>query len=75
VTANLNEETRDAGRVSGAGSIVAVMIVVLLLVGFEALAPWLLPDAEISRAGINIVSVVAQKLDPIRGITWPSSPS
>jgi amino acid transporter len=64
VTANLNEETRDGGRVSGAGSIVAVMIVVLLLVGFEALVLWLLPDAEISRAGINIVSVVAQKLLP-----------
>jgi hypothetical protein len=40
------------------------MIVVLLLVGFEALALWLLPDTEINCAGINIVSVVAQKLLP-----------
>jgi amino acid transporter len=64
VTANLNEETRDGARIAGAGSIVAVTIVVLELVGFEALALWLLPDAEISRAGINIVAIVAQKLLP-----------
>ena len=64
VTANLNEETRDGARVAGAGSIVAVAIAVLLLVGFEALALWLLRDDQISRAAINIVSVVAQKLLP-----------
>jgi amino acid transporter len=64
VTANLNEETRDGARVAGAGGIVAVAMVVLLLVGFEGLALWLLPDDEISRAGINIVFVVAQKLLP-----------
>jgi amino acid transporter len=64
VTANLNEETRDGARIAGAGSIVAVGIVALLLIGFNVLALWLLSDAEISRAGINIVSVVAQKLLP-----------
>ena len=64
VTANLNEETRDGARIAGAGSIAAVAVVVLLLVGFNALALRLLSDAEIERAGINIVSVVAQKLVP-----------
>jgi amino acid transporter len=64
VTANLNEETRDGARIVGAGSIVAVVIVVLLLVGFNALALRLLSAAEISRAGVNIVAVVAQKLVP-----------
>jgi amino acid transporter len=64
VTANLNEETRDGARIAGAGSIAAVAIVVLLLVGFCALALRLLSDAEIERAGINIVSAVAQKLMP-----------
>jgi amino acid transporter len=64
VTANLNEETRDGGRIAGAGSIVAVVIVILLLSGFSALSLRLLNDAEISRAGINIVSVVAAKLMP-----------
>ncbi|HEY3908805.1 MAG TPA: APC family permease [Stellaceae bacterium] len=64
VTANLNEETRDGARIAGVGSIVAVGIVVLLLVGFNALALRLLSNAEIDRAGINIVSAVAQKLMP-----------
>jgi amino acid transporter len=64
VTANLNEETRDGARIAGAGSLVALGIVALLLIGFNALALWLLSDAEISRAGINIVSAVAQKLLP-----------
>ena len=64
VTANLSEETRDGARIAGAGSIFAVAIVALLLIGFNVLALWLLSDAEISRAGINIVSVVAQKLLP-----------
>jgi amino acid transporter len=64
VTANLNEETRDGARIAGAGSIVAVAIVALLLIGFNGLALWLLSDAEISHAGINIVSAVAQKLMP-----------
>jgi amino acid transporter len=64
VTANLNEETRDGARIAGLGSIAAVAIVVLLLVGFSALALRLSSDAEIGRAGIAIVSVVAGKLLP-----------
>jgi amino acid transporter len=64
VTANLNEETRDGARIAGAGSLVAVAIVALLLVGFNVLALWLLSGAEIQRAGIDIVSVVAAKLVP-----------
>ena len=64
VTANLNEETRDGARIAGAGSIVAVAIVALLLIGFNALALWLLNDQEIARAGINVVSVVAGRLLP-----------
>lgn len=64
VTANLNEETRDGARIAGAGSIVAVAIVALLLVGFEALAVSMLSADEIARAGVNVVSVVAGKLLP-----------
>lgn len=64
VTANLNEETRDGARIAGAGSIVAVAIVALLLIGFNGLALWLLSDAQIRHTGINIVSAVAQKLMP-----------
>ena len=64
VTANLNEETRDGARIAGLGSVTAVAIVVLLLVGFNALALHLSSDAEIGSAGIAIVSVVADKLLP-----------
>ena len=64
VTANLNEETRNGARIAGAGSVVAVGIVVLLLVGFNVLALWLLSTAEISHASISIVAVVAHKLMP-----------
>ena len=64
VTANLNEETRDGARLAGAGSLIAVGIVGFLLVGFNTLALWLLSDAEITAAGVNIVFAVAAKLLP-----------
>jgi amino acid transporter len=64
VTANLNEETRDGAHIAGAGSVVAVAIVAVLLIGFNALVLRLMSDAEISRAGVDIVSVVARKLMP-----------
>jgi amino acid transporter len=54
VTVNLNEETRDGARIAGRGSIVAVVIVSVLLVGFGALALLLLSDAEIESAGIRL---------------------
>lgn len=64
VTVNLNEETRDGGRLAGVGSILAVVIVIGLLVGSVALALAVLSDAEIQNAGINIVFIVAGKLLP-----------
>jgi amino acid transporter len=64
VTLNLNEETRDGARIAGRGSIVAVIIVALLLVGFCAVALLVLSDAEIQSSGINIVFAVAQRLMP-----------
>jgi amino acid transporter len=64
VTVNLNEETRDGGRLAGLGSILAVVIVIALLVGFTAVALAVMDDAEIQNAGINIVFIVAGKLLP-----------
>jgi amino acid transporter len=64
VTVNLNEETRDGGRIAGRGGIVAAGITVVLLVIFNAVALRVLTDAEIENAGINIVSVLAEKLIP-----------
>jgi amino acid transporter len=64
VTVNLNEETRDGGRLAGLGSILAVVIVIGLLTGFAALALTVLSDGEIQSAGINVVFAVAGKLLP-----------
>src|SRR5260370_1325116 len=58
VTVNLNEETRDGARIAGRGSILAVVIVSVLLVGFGALALLLLSYAKFETAGINIVFAV-----------------
>jgi amino acid transporter len=64
VTANLNEETRDGGRIAGLGSILAVVVVCALLAGFYAAALLTLSDAEIRAAGLTIVSAVADRLMP-----------
>jgi len=64
VTLNLNEETCDGARIAGLGSIVAAVLTVVLLVGFNTAALWLLTDAEIENAGVNIVSALAGKLMP-----------
>src|SRR5262252_1133131 len=64
VTLNLNEETRDGGRIAGRGGIVAAAISVVLLVGFNAVALRVLTDPEIENAGVNIVSALAEKLIP-----------
>jgi amino acid transporter len=64
VTVNLSEETRDGARIAGRGSIVAVVIVSVLLVGFNAVALLVLSDAQIESAGINIAFAVAEKLMP-----------
>jgi amino acid transporter len=64
VTLNLNEETRDGGRIAGRGGLVAAAITVMLLVGFNVVALRVLTDAEIENAGVNIVSALAEKLIP-----------
>jgi amino acid transporter len=64
VTVNLNEETRDAARNAGRGSIAAAAITVVLLVAFNAIALRVLSDAEIDNAGVNIVFALAGKLVP-----------
>jgi amino acid transporter len=64
VAMNLGEETRDGGRAAGAGSILAVVIVIGLMIGFEAVVLLTLNDAEIQKAGLNIVFVVAGKFFP-----------
>ncbi|HEX3417871.1 MAG TPA: APC family permease, partial [Stellaceae bacterium] len=65
VTVNLNEETRDGGRIAGLGSIAAAAVTVVLLVGVNAVALRVLTDAEIDNAGVNIVLALAEKLVPL----------
>ena len=64
VTVNLNEETRDAGQTPGHGAVLAMISVLLLFVGFAAAVLLVLSDAEIERAGTNVVLAVADKLFP-----------
>jgi amino acid transporter len=64
VTLNLNEETRDASHTPGHGAVVSMLIVLLLFVGFAVATLLVLSDAEIERAGTNVVLAVADKLFP-----------
>jgi amino acid transporter len=64
VTLNLNEETRDASQTPGLGAALAMIVVLLLFVGFAVATLLLLSDAEIEQAGTNVVLAVADKLLP-----------
>lgn len=64
VTLNLNEETRDAAQTPGHGAVLAMIIVLLLFVGFAVATLLVLTDAEIEQAGTNVVLAVADKLFP-----------
>ena len=64
VTLNLNEETKDAHHTPGHGAVLAMITVMLLFVGFAVATLLALTDAEIDRAGTNVVLAVAEKLFP-----------
>jgi amino acid transporter len=64
VTLNLNEETKNAHQTPGHGAVLAMITVLLLFVGFAVATLLVLTDAEIERAGTNVVLAVAEKLFP-----------
>ncbi|MEN3293734.1 MAG: hypothetical protein V7642_2987 [Burkholderiales bacterium] len=64
VTANLNEETRDAARSAGLAAFWAMVIVILLFITFVTGALIALTDEEIQKSSTNIVFAVADKLFP-----------
>jgi amino acid transporter len=64
VTANLNEETRDAKRNGGLAALLAMLSLILILVGFTAACLLTLSDAEIQNAGTNVVTSVAERILP-----------
>lgn len=64
VTLNLTEETKNASQTPGHGAVLAMITVLLLFVGFAVATLLVLTDAEIERAGTNVVLAVADKLFP-----------
>jgi amino acid transporter len=64
VTANLNEETRDARRRGALASVLAMLALIVMLVGFTVACLLSLDDEEIQKAGTDIVSAVAAKALP-----------
>ena len=64
VTANLNEETRDAESTSGRSAIWTMVIVALLFITFVVATLLVLTDAEIEKSSTNVVFALAEKLFP-----------
>jgi amino acid transporter len=64
VTLNLNEETRNASHASGRSAVLAMIIVLLLFMGFALATLMVLTDAEVRASSTNIVFAIAQKLFP-----------
>ncbi|RUR12420.1 APC family permease [Legionella sp. km772] len=64
VTLNLNEETKKAMHTPGWGAFWSVLLIIALLVSFVVTALVVLSDAEIMKAGTNIIFVIAEKLFP-----------
>ena len=64
MTLNLNEETKNASHTPGHGAVLAMITVLVLFVGFAVATLLVLTDAEIERAGTNVVLAVADKLFP-----------
>jgi amino acid transporter len=64
VTANLNEETCEARRNGGLASVIAMLALMLMLIGFSAACLLTLSDDEIQKAGTDVVTVVAHKVLP-----------
>ncbi len=64
VTLNLNEETEAAETSAGKALFFAMLITLLLYVGFTAACQHVLSDAELQAAGTNVVYVMATHLFP-----------
>lgn len=64
VTLNLNEETRNASHASGRSAVLAMLIVLLLFMGFALATLLALTDAEVQASSTNIVFAIAEKLFP-----------
>jgi amino acid transporter len=64
VTANLNEETRNAREAAGRAALVSMVIVILMFVAFVCATLLVLSDEEIAGSITNIVFTLADHLLP-----------
>lgn len=64
VTMNLNEETKDPGKVPGKAALWSMVIIILLFVAFIMCALIALTDQEIKQSGPNILLQIADKILP-----------
>ncbi len=64
VPLNLNEETKNASDTPGQGAVLAMIIILLVFVGFMIATLLVLTDVEIEQAGTNVVLAVADKHFP-----------
>lgn len=64
VTLNLNEETKDSAVTPGLGAVGAMIIALLVFIGFEVAVLLAMDDAQIQASGTNILVDIAKKLLP-----------
>lgn len=64
VTLNLSEETKEASRNPGRGGVIAMIIVLLLFMGFALATQFTLTDKEVEQANTNVVLAIADKVFP-----------
>lgn len=64
VTMNLNEETASPTEAPGRAAFISMIIITLIFVSFALCATIALTDAEIQKAGTNVLLHIANKLFP-----------
>lgn len=64
VTLNLSEETEKSDRNPGRGAIIAMIIMLLVFIGFTLVVQLGLTEQEIQEAGTNVILAVANKIFP-----------
>jgi amino acid transporter len=64
VTANLNEETRDAEKAAGRAALYSMFLVILVFIAFVCATQLVLSDEEINQSATNIVFTLADHLLP-----------
>ena len=64
VSINLNEETKNPGKVPGYGIVGAILVIIAAFTAFATISLLALSNDEISQSGTNIIFSVANKVLP-----------